>query len=65
MRGIIDAGHRICLEFLAAQAKRQRVNKMLEAARALCSAYLPKVQTCPLGYKFGNKISTPEVTVSA
>lgn len=57
--------HRICLEFCAAWAKRQSGNKRLEAARALCSPHLQKVQTYPLGYKLVNKMSTPEVTVSA
>lgn len=65
LEGIIDVGHRICLEFLAARTKRQHGNKRLEAARALCSPYLHKVQTYPLGYKLRNEVSTPEVTVSA
>ena len=65
LHGITDARHRICLVFLAARAKTQSRNKRLEAASALYSPYLHKVQTYPLGYKLGNKISTPEVTASA
>lgn len=62
--GIIDAGHGIWLDFLAPWAKRQSGNTRLEAARAPYSPCLHNVQTPPLGYKLGNKISTPEVTVS-
>lgn len=43
LQGIIDAGHRICLDFPEAWAKRQSGNKRLEAARALCSPYLQEV----------------------
>lgn len=58
-------GHRICFELYAAWGKRQTGTKRLEAVRALGSPPLPMSQTCPLGYKPGNKVSTAEVTVFA